>query len=69
MEDLISSDDPVFLSWLTARLEEDGIAWVMLDGHTMAAFAGALGRVRARIQVAPEDLGRARWILAEAPSP
>lgn len=66
MQDLVRTDDPVFLSWLTMRLEAEGIPAVVLDGHTHAALGGALTGVRARVMVDDDHIARARLILAEA---
>ncbi len=68
MEELIKTDDPVFLSWLMARLDDAGIeAWVF-DAHVGSLFEGALMAVRRRVMVAADDLPRARRILDERPS-
>ena len=69
MVELTRSPDPVFMSWLRARLAEDGIFALIFDHHTSAAYGGALDTVVARVMVAEEDIARARLILAESPSP
>jgi len=65
MIQLLQSGDPVLLSWLTLRLKERGIAAVIFDDHTSAAYAGALPGVQARVMVAAEDLPASLVVLEE----
>ncbi|WP_413206370.1 DUF2007 domain-containing protein [Rhodospirillum sp. A1_3_36] len=65
MEELTLAEDPVFLSWLTCRLEEEGIPHMVFDSHTGAAFGGALTAIASRVMVDAEDLARAKVILME----
>jgi hypothetical protein len=65
MEELTLAGDLVFLSWLTCRLEEEGIPHLIFDSHTGAAFGGALTALAARVMVDAEDLARAKAILSE----
>jgi Putative prokaryotic signal transducing protein len=62
---LVTSNDPVRLSFLTALLADAGIRAVLLDAH-MSAVEGSIGAIPRRLAVAPEDETRARRVLAEA---
>ena len=65
MRVLLTSNDPVRLSFLTALLADAGIAAVVLDAHT-SAVEGSIGAIPRRLMVAAEDETRARRMLAEA---
>ena len=65
MRVLVTSNDPVRLSFLTALLADAGIGAVVLDGHT-SAMEGSIGAIPRRLMVATEDEGRARQVLREA---
>ena len=65
MVELLRTDDPVFISWLTARLADEGIEVVVFDSHTSTIYGGALDTLTRRVMVAEEDEGRARVIVAE----
>ena len=65
MRVLVTSNDPVRLSFLTALLADAGIASVMLDAHT-SAIEGSIGAIPRRLMVATEDEWRARQVLREA---
>jgi hypothetical protein len=62
---LMTSNDPVRLSFLTALLADAGIAAVLLDAHT-SAIEGSIGAIPRRLAVAPQDEWRARRVLTEA---
>jgi hypothetical protein len=62
---LVTSNDPVRLSFLTALLADAGIAAVLLDAHT-SAVEGSIGAIPRRLMVATEDEWRARQVLREA---
>jgi len=62
---LVTSNDPVRLSFLTALLADAGIAAIVLDGHT-SAIEGSIGAIPRRLAVAPDDEPHARRVLAEA---
>lgn len=68
MKELVRTDNPVFLSWLLARLQGEQIEAVVFDAHTSSAYGGVLEAVRARVMVDEDDLTRARRLLDEAPS-
>jgi hypothetical protein len=62
---LVTSNDPVRLSFLTALLADAGIGAVVLDAHT-SAIEGSIGAIPRRLMVATEDEWRARHVLREA---
>jgi hypothetical protein len=62
---LLTSNDPVRLSFLTVLLADAGIAAVVLDAHA-SAVEGSIGAIPRRLMVAADDETRARRILAEA---
>ncbi len=65
MIELTRTNDPVFLSWLTMRLEEEDVDAVVLDTYTAIA-EGSIGAIQRRVMVADDDLARARFVLQEA---
>ncbi|HLY90156.1 MAG TPA: DUF2007 domain-containing protein [Acetobacteraceae bacterium] len=65
MRELVNSNDPVRLSFLTALLADAGIMAVLLDVHT-SAIEGSIGAIPRRLMVAAEDERRAREVLREA---
>jgi len=65
MIELLRTDDPVKLSWLKARLEQEGIEALVFDAHTSGAYGGALGFIQCRVMVDEDDAARARAILRE----
>jgi Putative prokaryotic signal transducing protein len=62
---LVTSNDPVRLSFLTALLADAGIVATVLDAHA-SAVEGSIGAIPRRLVVATEDEARARRILREA---
>lgn len=62
MQELLRSNDPVYLSFVRHRLSEAGIDFLQLDDH-MASLEGSVGAIPRRIMVLEEDLGAARLIL------
>ncbi len=66
MKELIRSNDPVLLSWLSAALAEAGIDSVVLDAHT-SVLEGSAGAIPRRLMVIDDDLSQAQRILADAP--
>ncbi|MCZ6606160.1 MAG: DUF2007 domain-containing protein [Rhodospirillales bacterium] len=65
MVELIRTNDPVLLSWLTAALRGEDIEAVVLDTHT-SVMEGSISAIPRRIMVLDRDLLRARRVLAEA---
>ncbi len=65
MDELVRTNDPVFISWLTARLSGQGIEAVVLDTHT-SVMEGSISAIQRRIMVESHNLDRAKRFLAEA---
>lgn len=65
MRVLLTSNNPVRLSFLTALLADAGIESVLLDGHT-SVLEGSAGAIPRRLMVSADDLSRARRILQDA---
>lgn len=65
MEELLRSNDPVYLSFVCHVLNEEGIVYLRLDEH-MSALEGSIGAIPRRILVAREDLLRAKLSLGKA---
>ena len=65
MRTVITSNDPVRLSFLGALLRDAGIDSILLDAHT-SAVEGSIGAIPRRLMVLPEDEPQARRVLHEA---
>ena len=65
MEELLRSNDLVYLSFVRHVLDGEGIAFVQLDDH-MSVLEGSIGVLPRRIMVAGELLGRARLAIGNA---
>jgi hypothetical protein len=65
MRVLISSNDVVRLSFLTALLADAGIEAVLLDRHT-SVLEGSAGAIPRRLMVSADDFQRACRILLDA---
>lgn len=65
MHTVVTSNDPVRLSFLAALLKDAGIACVLLDAHA-SSVDGSIGAVPRRLAVAEADAARARRVLQEA---
>ena len=66
MKELIRTNDPVLLSWLSAALAGEGIEALVLDVHT-SILEGSAGAIPRRLMVLDEDHARARLVLDGAP--
>lgn len=64
MKELIRTNDPVLLSYLTHRLVEAGIEPFEMDVH-MSLMEGSLGILPKRIMVVDDDYAGAQKILDE----
>ncbi len=62
---LLTSNDPVRLSFLTALLADAGVTAVVLDAHA-SAIEGSIGAIPRRLMVAADDEWLARKVLREA---
>ena len=65
MIELLRTNDPVMLSWLTALLRDSDIEAIVLDTH-MSIFEGSIGAIPRRLMVMSGDIIRARALLDEA---
>jgi len=65
MRIVITSNDPVRLSFLVALLADAGIGSVLLDTHA-SITEGSIGAIRRRLAVAAEDERAALRVLADA---
>lgn len=66
MKELVRSNDPVFISWLVAALDDAGIYALQLDQH-MSVVEGSLGILPRRLLVPDDALEAARAILEAGP--
>src|SRR3954453_20377488 len=65
MVELIRPTDLVHLSWAQAMLEEEGIAFLLVDLHT-SSVEGGIGALARRLVVAQEQIMHAHRSLDEA---
>ena len=65
MKELVRTNDPVRISWLTALLADCGIETVVLDANA-SIVEGSIGAIQRRIMVADENLVPARALLEDA---
>ncbi|MCB1441536.1 MAG: DUF2007 domain-containing protein [Methyloceanibacter sp.] len=65
MKELIRSNDPVLLSFVSALLKESGIEFIVLDTN-MSVMEGSIGILPQRILVREGSVDKARVLLTEA---
>ncbi len=65
MEELLRSNDLVYLSFVRHVLNEEGIDFLQLDDH-MSVMEGTVGVIPRRIMVATGLLRRAKMALGNA---
>jgi hypothetical protein len=65
MKELLRSNDPVLLSYVSALLEEEDIGFMVADTN-MSVLEGSIGALPRRVLVENDRLGQARNILTEA---
>jgi hypothetical protein len=65
MKELLRSNDPVLLSFVSSLLEEANIAFIVLDTN-MSVLEGSLGILPRRVLVEEDCVDRARKLLTEA---
>lgn len=65
MRVVVTSNNPVRLSFLTALLADAGIETVLLDNHT-SILEGSAGAIPRRLMVSSDDFSRACLILRDA---
>jgi tRNA1(Val) A37 N6-methylase TrmN6 len=66
MKELVRSNDPVFISWLMAALDDAGIHALLLDQH-ISAVEGSIGILPRRLLVPDDSLEAAKAILEAGP--
>lgn len=65
MKELLRTNDPVKISWVTALLADGGIEALVLDGNA-SIVEGSIGAIPRRIMVVDEDFNAARGVLDDA---
>jgi Putative prokaryotic signal transducing protein len=65
MKELLRSNDPVLLSYVSALLEEGDIAFMVADGN-MSVLEGSIGVLPRRVLVETDKIVQARNLLTEA---
>lgn len=65
MKELLRTNDPVKISWVTALLADSGIEALVLDAHT-SIVEGSIGAIPRRIMVVDEDFTAACRVLDDA---
>jgi hypothetical protein len=65
MRVIVTSNDLIRLSFLTALLSDAGIDAVLLDSHT-SILEGSAGAIPRRLVVSEEDFAQARRVLRDA---
>jgi hypothetical protein len=65
MRVVVTSNNPVLLSFLTALLADAGIEAYLLDGHT-SVLEGSAAAIQRRLVVSTEDYARACRVLRDA---
>ncbi len=62
MIELLRTNDPVLISWLTAILAEANIEIKVFDAHT-SILEGSANAIRRRVMVIDDDFARAKQIF------
>lgn len=65
MEELLRTNDLVYLSFVRHVLAEEGIEYLVLDEHT-SAVEGSIGAIPRRVMVLQSSLARAKSALGNA---
>jgi hypothetical protein len=65
MRVVVTSNNPIRLSFLTALLADAGIHAFLLDGHT-SVLEGSAGAIQRRLVVNDEDFPQAHRLLRDA---
>lgn len=68
MIELMRSNDPVLISFVTSLLSDAKIAHSVADGH-MSVIDGSIGAIPRRIMVEPDRREEARQLLEDAGVP
>ncbi len=65
MKELLRSNDPVLISFVSSLLEEEGIVFIVADTN-MSVLEGSIGALPRRVLVETDREQKARQILIEA---
>jgi hypothetical protein len=65
MKELLRTNDPVLLSYVSSLLEEEDIAFMVADLN-MSVLEGSIGVLPRRVLVESEKIAQARNLLTEA---
>ncbi len=65
MKELLRSNDPVLISFVSSLLEEGGVGFTVADLN-MSVLEGSIGALPRRVLVEEDQLSRARRISTEA---
>jgi hypothetical protein len=65
MIELLRTNDPVLISWLTAVLGEIGVEIIVFDSHT-SILGGSANAIRRRVMVIDDDFAEAKRTFEEA---
>lgn len=67
VKELIRLEDPLFLSWLKARLTEDQVTFMVFDDHMNSLFPGGIGAFSfaCRVMVSEDHLPKAQQALQD----
>lgn len=65
MRELVRTNNPVLLSWLTALLRDAGIEAIVFDTHT-SVVEGSVGAIPRRLMVVDAQYDAARRIVIDA---
>ena len=65
MQELLRTNDLVYLSFVMHVLDEAEIGYVVLDTH-MSALEGSIGAIPRRLMVEDELIGRAKMAIGNA---
>jgi len=65
MQELLRTNDPVYLSYVSHVLGEHEVEFLVLDSFT-SAVEGSISAIPRRIMVADDDLAQARAALGNA---
>lgn len=65
MKELLRSNDPVLISYVSALLEAEGISFMVADTN-MSVLEGSIGALPRRVLVESDGAARARRVLEAA---
>jgi len=65
MQEILRTNNPVLISWITAVLKEQGIEAFVLDAHT-SILEGTASAIPRRVMVIDEDAEAARKAIEAA---